>query len=80
MVAILQATFWNAISEKLSYFYSNFTDSWPRWSDSQYCIIGSDNGLVLNGHQVIIWIKDGLVAWRLFASVGFNELTLHALP
>ena len=41
----------------------------------QYAIMGSDNGLAPNRHQVIIWTNDGVVYWCLYASVNVNELT-----
>ena len=40
---------------------------------SQYVIIGSDNGLVPNRQQAIIWTNDGLVYWGIYASLGLNE-------
>ena len=27
--------------------------------------------------QAIIWTNDGLVYWRIYASLGFNELTVR---
>ena len=38
--------------------------------------IGSDNDLVPSGRQANIWTNDGLVWWRMYASLGLNELTL----
>ena len=37
-------------------------------------IIGSDNGLASNRRQAIIWTNNGLVYWRIYASLGLNEL------
>ena len=45
-------------------------------SNWQYIIIGSDNGLAPNRWQGIIWMNDGLVNWRKYASLGFNELMM----
>ena len=36
--------------------------------------IGSENGLAPRRRQAIIWINGGLVYWRMYASVGLNEL------
>ena len=36
--------------------------------------IGSDNGLAANRRQTIIWNNDGSVYWRMYASLGFNDL------
>ena len=33
----------------------------------------SDNGLAPNRWQAIIWTKDGIVNWRIYASLGLNE-------
>ena len=44
-------------------------------SNLQYVIIGSDNGLAPKRRQAIIWTIDGLVYWRIYASLGLNELT-----
>ena len=37
-------------------------------------IIGSDNGLAPSRWQAIIWTNDGIVYWRIYASLGLNEL------
>ena len=44
-------------------------------SNWQYVIIGSDNGLVPDRQQTIIWTNNGLDYWRIYASFGLNELT-----
>ena len=44
------------------------------WSDWQITIIGSDNGLSPYRPQAIIWTIDGIVCWRIYASLGLNEL------
>ena len=36
--------------------------------------IGSDNGLVPNRQQAIIWTDDGLGWWRIYVPLGLNEL------
>ena len=43
-------------------------------SNWQYIIIGSDNGLVPNRRQAIIWTNAGVVNCRIYASLGLNEL------
>ena len=35
---------------------------------------GSDNGLVLNGQQAIIWTNGGLSYWCIYVSVSLNKL------
>ena len=35
--------------------------------------IASDNGLVPNKRQAIIWNNGGLVYWRIYASLGFSK-------
>ena len=44
------------------------------WSNWQYVIIGSDNGLAPNRRQAIIWTSDGLVYWCIYVLLGLNEL------
>ena len=41
----------------------------------QYVIIGSDKGLAPKRRQAIIWTNDCPVYWRIYASLGLNELT-----
>ena len=36
--------------------------------------IGSDNGLAPNRRQAIIWTNGDLDYWRIYASLGLNEL------
>ena len=43
-------------------------------SNSQYVIIGSDNGLAPISRQAIIWTNYGLVYWRIYVSLCLNEL------
>ena len=54
------------------------------WSNWQYGIIGLDNGLAPNRRKAIIWTNNGLVYWRIYASLGLNEFTdllwIAALP
>ena len=45
----------------------------PRGSNEHYASIGSDNGLVPNRRQAIIWTNDGLVYWRICVSIGLSE-------
>ena len=53
---------------------SNFTDLCSLWSNWQYGSIGSDNGLAPTRRQAIMWTNDGQVWWRIYASLGPNEL------
>ena len=41
--------------------------------------IGSDKGMAANRRQAIIWTNDGLVYWRIYASLGLNELITSVL-
>ena len=41
--------------------------------------IGSNNGLVPNRRQAIIWTNDSLFYWRIYASLGLNELIQYVL-
>ena len=59
---------------ELRYFDLNFTEICSQGSNKQYGSIGSDNGLVLNWRQAIIWTNDGLVYWCIHASLSLNEL------
>ena len=43
-------------------------------SNEQVSSIGSDDGLAPVRRQAIIWTNDGLVYWRVYASLGLNEL------
>ena len=43
-------------------------------STLQYSSIGSDNGLAPSRRQAIIWINGSIVYWRIYASLGLNEL------
>ena len=44
-------------------------------SNWQLASAGSDNGLVPNRQQAVIWTSAGLIYWRIYASLGLNELT-----
>ena len=74
MAVILQTTFeMNFLEWKFVHLDSNFTEiclQGPNWQAS----ISSDNGLVPNRQQDIIWTNDGLVFLHKFASLGLNEL------
>ena len=39
--------------------------------------IASCNGVVPSRQQVMVWTKDGLANWRIYASHGFEELIDH---
>ena len=62
--------------------YRNDQDHWhiefieicSPWSDWQYIIIDSDNYLAPNRRQAINWTKDGIIYWRVYASVGLIDL------
>ena len=48
------------------------------WSNWQYGSIGSDNGLAPARREAIIWSNVGMLYWRIYASLGLNELK-HAV-
>ena len=53
--------------------YYDFTEVCSEGSNLQYSSIGSDNGLAPARRQAIIWTN---VHWRIFASLGLNELSI----
>ena len=60
---------------KLS-FAPKFMEICSKVSKWHYVIIGLDNWLTLNRLQVIVWIKDSLGQWHMYASTGLEKLTL----
>ena len=60
-------------------FLINFTEICYLGSNWQYGSIGSDNGLVPDRQQAIIWTSDGLDYWRIYASLSPNELTAECV-
>ena len=75
MAPIFQTTFSSAFSwTKMYEFWLTF--HWNLFSRVQLTIfrIGSDNGLAPIIRQAIIWTNDGIVYWRIYASLGLNEL------
>ena len=65
---------------KLFDFKENFTDLCSLESNWQSGSIGSDNGLVPNGRQAIIWSNEGMFYWRIYTSLDLNELKLQCIP
>ena len=63
MAAILQTTFWSAFP-------------WISclWFNLQYDSIGADNDFAPNWHQTIICSNDGMLFWRIYASMSRSEL------
>ena len=43
-------------------------------SNWQYASISLDNGLAAKRQKAIIWSNGGVVYWRIYASLGLNEL------
>ena len=74
MTAIFQTTSSNVLSwMKMYEFRLRFHFcSWG--SNQQYSSIGSGNGLAPVRRQAIAWTNNGLVYWRIYASLGLNEL------
>ena len=56
---------------KIVVFWLKVCSSGFNW---QYAIIGSDDGLVPIRWQAIICTNDGLVYWRIYVSLGVDEL------
>ena len=54
--------------------FKYFIEMYSLGSNWQYVIIDSDNGLVPDRRQALIWTKDGLVYLRMYASLGLNDL------
>ena len=82
IATILQTTFLNAFSwiKILEFrFHLNFIEVCSLGSNWQQVSIGSDNGLVLNRQQTIIWTKSESVQWHIYGSPSLNELTVHVL-
>ena len=74
MAAVSQTTLSNAFSwMKMLEFDYDFTEVCSLGSNWQYPSIGSDNGLAPVRRQAIIW-TNWLVYWRIYASLGLNEL------
>ena len=82
MVAISQTTFSSAFPYKKSRllnFKENFLEICSLESNQYYGSIGSDNGLVPNRWQAIIWTNDGIVYWHIYTSLCPNELMQERL-
>ena len=47
------------------YFDSSFTDIYFQWTNEQHTRIDTDDGLVPNSKQTIVWSSGGLVYWRI---------------
>ena len=52
---------------------SDFTDFFSCVTNWQKSGIGSDNGLAHIRGQAIIWTNNGLIYWRIYASLGLND-------
>ena len=63
------------LQRKLLKFEYNFTELCSGGTNCQHGSICSDNGLPPNSLQAIIWTKVGMLYWRIYASLGHNELT-----
>ena len=57
------------------YFDKNFTDVCPQGSNWQSSSIGLDNGMAPNRRQAIIWTNADPINWRIYATLGGDELT-----
>ena len=56
------------------HFHSNFSEICSQRSNEQHTSIDSDNGLVPNRRQAIIWFDYGLIYWLKYASLHPDEL------
>ena len=61
-------TEWKYLNVHLKFHWS-----FPNGSNWQYASIDSDNGLVPNRRQAIIWTNNGLGCQCIYASLGLNE-------
>ena len=77
IVAILQSSFSNAFSW-IKMFGFGFKFHWSFYHRVQLTISrhGLDNGLMTIRCQAIILTNSGLVYWRIYASVGLDELSV----
>ena len=64
---------------KILYFNAYFTEVCSYRSNRQQSSIGSDNGLVLNRRQAIIWTNADLIHWCIFVWLEEDKLTLVVL-
>ena len=77
MAAISQTTFSSAFPWlKLLYFNHNCNEICSLGSNWHYGSNGSDNGLAPNRRQAIIWTSNGLGYWRIYVSLGLNDLNM----
>ena len=60
---------------KILYFDYNFTDVCSQGSNWQSSSISLDNGLAPNTWQAIIWTNADPINWRIYATLGGDELT-----
>ena len=75
MAAISQTMFWNAFPwMETSEFRKCLIEICSSVSNWQYIIIDLDNVLAPIRRQVIIWTSDGLINWRIYATLGLNVL------
>ena len=61
--------------KKMFEFWIQF--DWRLFLRVQLTISDSYNGLAPNRWRTIIWTNDGLGWWRIYASLGFNELRVN---
>ena len=72
----LQAQFEMHFREwKMLYFEKYFTDICSQGFNWQSSSIGTDNGLMPNRQQAIIWTSADPIHWRMYATLGGDELT-----
>ena len=64
----------NLLEWKLLNFKYNFTEICSLKSNWQYHSIGLDNSSAPIRQQAIIWANDSLAYWRIYASLGLNDL------
>ena len=78
IAAIFQTTPWNSFSlikmSEIRYIYIYKIFRWILFLNWQYAGIGSDNGLTPKRRQAIIWTNGSLVYWRVYVSLGLDDL------
>ena len=59
---------------EIRYIYICKIFCWILFLNWQYAGIGSDNGLTPKRRQAIIWTNGSLVYWRVYVSLGLDDL------
>ena len=77
MASFLQTIFWDAFSWMKSILVKISMKFVPKGPIDNKPSTGSDNGLVPNRRQAVIWTNADLIRWRIYAALGGDELSLR---